>query len=102
MNPTWLLKSSSIWVALALSGAVTAAILLFTPGGLPSLRKRQAELVSHKLNLLGLSKQNTSLSDEVHRLGAKDPELMEALVRRVGYDRPGEKIYVFSNQPNKR
>jgi hypothetical protein len=89
-------------MALALSGAVTVSILLFTPGGLPSLRKRQSELVNHKFNLLGLSKQNQHLLDEVRRLGEKDPELMENLVRRLGYDRPGEKVYIFGDQAARR
>ncbi|MDR1842084.1 MAG: septum formation initiator family protein [Holophagales bacterium] len=102
MNLAWLLKSSNIWMAMALSGAITASILLFTPGGLPSLRKRQDELYSHKLNLYGLSRQNMALFDEVRRLNEKDPELMEALVRRVGYDRPGEVVYVFGDHTAKR
>jgi hypothetical protein len=81
---------------------MTASILLFTPGGLPSLSKRQSELLNHKFNLYGLSKQNQDLLDEVRRLGDKDPELMEALVRRLGYDRPGEKIYIFGDQAPRR
>ena len=97
-----MLRSSTIWMALALSGALTVFILMFTPGGLSSLRKRQSELFNHKLNLFGLSKQNQSLLDEVRRLGEKDPELMEALVRRLGYDRPGEKVYIFGDQATRR
>jgi len=102
MNLAWLLKSSTIWTALALSGVITTLILLLTPSGMPALRKRQDELYSHKLNLYSLSKQNKTLFDEVRRLGEKDPELMEALVRRVGYDRPGEVVYVFGDQTTKR
>ena len=89
-------------MSLGLSGVMTASILLFTPGGLSALRKRQAELVSYKLNLFGMSKQNQALYDEVRRLGDKDPELMESLVRRLGYDKPGEKVYVFGDQAIKR
>ena len=102
MNSAWMLKSSTIWMALVLSGGVTTFILVFTAGGLPALRKRQVELVSYKLNLFGLSKQNQALYDEVRRLGNKDPELMESLVRRIGYDRPGEKVYVFGDPAVKR
>ena len=102
MNSAWMLKSNTIWMSLGLSGAVTASILLFMPGGLPALRKRQVELVTYKLNLYSLSKQNQALYDEVRRLGNKDPELMESLVRRLGYDRPGEKVYVFGEQTIKR
>jgi cell division protein FtsB len=102
MNLAWLLKSKTIWMALALSTSVTAFILLLTPGGLPTLRKRQTELFSHKLNLYGISKQNKALFDEVRRLSEKDPDLMEALVRRLGYDRPGEVVYVFGDQAPKQ
>jgi cell division protein FtsB len=97
MNLAWLLKPKTIWVALTLSVSATAFVLLLTPGGLPSLGKRKTELLSHKLNLLGISKQNKALFDEVRRLSEKDPDLMEALVRRLGYDRPGEVVYVFGD-----
>jgi hypothetical protein len=98
MNLAWLLKSSTIWIALGLSVIVTASILLFTPGGISSLRKRQSELFSHKLNLYSLSIQNKSLFDEARRLNDPDPASMESLVRRIGHDRPGEKVYVFGDQ----
>jgi len=75
---------------------------LFTPSGLPSLSKRKETLYSHKLNLYNLSMQNIALRDEVRRLNEKDPELMEALVRRIGYDRPGEVVYVFGEQTTRR
>jgi cell division protein FtsB len=97
MNLAWLLKSSTIWMALMVSSAVTASVLLFSGGGLPSLRKRQAELISHKTSLYSLSKHNRAIETELRRLGDKDPELMEALVRRLGYDRPGETVYVFGD-----
>jgi len=65
MNLAWLLKSSTIWMALMLSGAVTASVLLFSGGGLPSLRKRQAELISHKTSLYSLSKHNRAIETEL-------------------------------------
>jgi cell division protein FtsB len=102
MNLAWLLKSRTICFALAASSALTVAVLLFSPKGVPSLNKRKAELFSHKTNLLALAKQNKKLFDDIRRLDSKDPELMEELVRRMGYDRPGEKVYVFGEQLNKR
>jgi hypothetical protein len=101
MNLAWLLSPKTIWIALSLSICSTASILLFAPGGLPSLGKRRTELFSHKLNLLGVSKQNKALFDEVRRLSEKDPDLMESLVRRLGYDRPGEVVYVFGDHADK-
>jgi hypothetical protein len=102
MNLVWLLKSSTIWIALLLSGAVTASILLFTPGGMPLLRKRQNELITYKHNLYAISKQNRFLSSEIRRLSNQDGELMESLVRRLGYDRSGEVVYVFGDSTSKR
>jgi hypothetical protein len=102
MNLAWLLKSSTIWIALLLSSLSTASILLFTPGGMPSLRKRQGELVTHKRNLYDLSKQNRLLSGEIHRLSNQDGELMESLVRRSGYVGLGEVVYVFGETTPKR
>jgi hypothetical protein len=84
-------------MALVISGVVTASVLLFSSGGLPSLHKRQAELISHKTSLYSLSKQNRTIEVELRRLSNKDPELMEALVRRLGYDRPSETVYVFGD-----
>jgi len=101
MNLAWLLKTSTIGTALTLSAAATASILLLAPAGLPSLHRRRTELASHKQNLFGISKQNRVLFDEVRRLNDKDPDLMEALVRRLGYDRPGEVVYVFGDQAAK-
>ena len=89
-------------MALGLSGAVTASILLFTPGGLPALSKRKDELVSYKRNLLSMSRQNQALNDEVLRLRGKDPELMESLVRSLGYVEPGERVFVFGDHAVKR
>ena len=68
MNLAWLLKSKTIWIALTLSVSSIMFILLFTPSGLPALQRRQTELLSHKLNLLGIYKQNKLLFDEVRRL----------------------------------
>jgi cell division protein FtsB len=95
MNSAWLLKSSTLWGALAFSGLVTTFILLFSPDGLPSLRKRQAELREYQVLLLQKITRNRELAQEVHRLSTKDPELLEALARRRGYARPGETIYTF-------
>lgn len=95
MNSAWLLKSSTLWGALAFSCVATTFILLFSPDGLPSLRKREAELREYKAEFLQKSLRNQELSEEVKRLASKDPELLEALARRQGYARPGETIYTF-------
>ena len=95
MNSAWLLKSSTLWGALAFSCLATTFILLFSPDGLPSLRKRQAELREYQVLLLQKVSRNRELAEEVHRLSTKDPELLEALARRQGYARPGETIYTF-------
>ena len=97
MNLAWLLKSSTIWVALLVSIAVTVSIFLFAPSGLSKLSKRKAELSAHRYNLYDISMQNRALLEEVRRLNSKDAELMEMLVRRAGYDRPGEIVYVFGD-----
>jgi cell division protein FtsB len=89
-------------MALMVSGTITASVLLFSGGGLPSLRRRQAELISHKTSLYSLSKHNRVIQSELRRLSDKDPELMEALVRRLGYDRPGETVYVFGDPATTR
>ena len=73
MNSAWLLKSSTLWGALAFSGLVTTFILLFSPDGLPSLRKRQAELREYQVLLLQKITRNRELAQEVHRLSTKDP-----------------------------
>jgi cell division protein FtsB len=52
--------------------------------------------VAHK-RLVELNRRNRELLDEVQRLAAKDPELMEALARRQGYARKGETVYTFRN-----
>jgi cell division protein FtsB len=80
---------------LTFSCVATTFILLFSPDGLPSLRRRQAELRDYELVFRKKNAQNRELAEEVRRLVAKDPELLEALARRQGYARPGETIYTF-------
>ncbi len=98
MNANWLLKSSTLWGVLGASAFLSLMALLFSQGGLPELRKREAELAGARARLLELNKRNRELMEEVQRLAAKDPELMEALARRQGYARPGETVYTFGNR----
>lgn len=98
MNANWLLKSSTLWGALGVSGLLSLGALLFSEGGLPELRKREAELAAARTRLVELNRSNRELLEEVQRLAAKDPELMEALARRQGYARPGETVYTFRNR----
>ena len=72
--------------------------LLFSQGGLPDLQKRETELTAAKARLVQLNHRNRELLEEVQRLAAKDPELMEALARRQGYARKGETVYTFRNR----
>jgi cell division protein FtsB len=95
MNSAWLLKSSTLWGALAISCSTTTLILLFSPDGLPSLKKRQAEMKEYQIEFKQKHAQNRALEEEVRRLASKDPELLEALARRQGYARPGETVYTF-------
>ena len=97
MDLTRLLESRTIWSALGLSALVSAAILVFSPGGLRALSKQDAELREARARLLELNKRNHELYLEVLRLSKQDPELMEALARRQGYARPGETVYTFRN-----
>ncbi len=97
MNTNWLLRSSTLYGAVALSAAASLAILLLSQDGLPALKRREAELAQARTRLMGLNHRNRELLQEVQRLAAKDPELMEALARRQGYARPGETIYTFRN-----
>jgi cell division protein FtsB len=97
MNASWLLKSSTLWGVLGASGLLSLLAMLFSQGGLPELRKREAELRSAHARLVELNHRNRELLDEVQRLAAKDPELMEALARRQGYARKGETVYTFRN-----
>ena len=99
MNTAWLLRSRTIWWALGLSTASCMGLLLFSPEGLPGLRKREAEYREARQKLLELNRQNRELLAEVQRLKARDPELMEALARRQGLAQPGETIYTFRDRP---
>ncbi len=76
-------------------------ILLFGPGGLPSLRKQEAELQATRQVLLQKARKNRELLEEVRRLAAKDPELLESLARKQGFARPGEKVYTFRERGEK-
>ena len=102
MTTAWLLKSSTLWGVLAISGLGSAGILLLSPDGLPSLRKRQAELVGYQRQLLKMHRANQELGEEVRRLAARDPELYEALARQQGLARPGETVYTFRERGDKR
>jgi cell division protein FtsB len=98
MNANWLLKSSTLWGVLGVSGFLSLMAMLFSREGLPQLRKREAELQSARIRLVELNQRNRELLAEVQRLAAKDPELMEALARRQGYAKKGETIYTFRNK----
>lgn len=102
MTTAWLLKSSTLWGVLVLSGVGSTGILLFSPDGVPSLRKRQAELLAQQVQLLKMHRANAQLSDEVRRLAARDPELYEALARQQGLARPGETVYTFRDRTEHR
>jgi cell division protein FtsB len=102
MNTSVLLKSSTLWGALVCSGLASAAILLFSPDGVPSLNKRRAELLEQQRQLLKMRRANLELGEEVKRLAARDPELYEALARQQGLARPGETIYTFRERGGKR
>jgi cell division protein FtsB len=95
MSTAWLLKSSTLWAVLVLSGLASATIFLFSPDGVPSLRKRETDLLDQKIQLQRLRRGNLELAQEVRRLAAKDPELYEGLARQQGLARPGETIYTF-------
>lgn len=98
MNANWLLKSSTLWGVLGASAFLSLLAILFSEGGLPELRKRETELAAARSRVLELNRRNRELLEEVQRLAAKDPELMEALARRQGYARPGETVYTFRNR----
>ncbi len=99
VNVSWLLQSKILLGAVALAALMSTAIVIFSPLGLPSIRKREADLRALKLELAAKARQNHELMEEVKRLAAKDPELLEALARRQGFARPGETIYTFRD-PN--
>lgn len=100
MNAGWLLKSSTLWWALGLSCVSSLAILLVSPDGVMNLRKREAELIAFRQDLATKAQRNRELTEEVKRLSAKDPELLEALARRQGFAKPGETIYTFRERKN--
>jgi hypothetical protein len=102
MNAAWLLKSSTLWGALIFSGLISMGILLFSPQGLPSLRKLEGEVREYRTDLQLKAIRNRELADEVRRLAARDPELFEALARRQGYARPGETVYTFRDNGDQR
>jgi len=95
MNAGWLLRSRTLGWALGVSSLISAAILVFAPGGLPEMRRREAELGAYEAELRQKAERNRELAEEVQRLAAQDPELFEALARRQGCARPGETVYTF-------
>lgn len=102
MNAAWLLKSSTLWGALGLSFLASLSILLFSEDGLPAQHRRQAELQRVRTDLLQKQQRNRELLEEVRKLAAKDPELLEALARRQGFARPGETVYTFRDRNEHR
>ena len=100
MNSGFLLKSSTLWWALVISGVSSLTILLISPDGILSLHKREAELLAYRQDLVTKAARNRELGEEVRRLAAKDPELLEALARRQGFAKPGETIYTFRERKN--
>ena len=95
MNLNRLLESRTLWTALGLSALLSAAILWLAPGGVRDLGRQETELRDAEGHLRDLNRSNHELYDEVRRLAAQDPELMESLARRQGYARPGETVYTF-------
>jgi cell division protein FtsB len=102
MDSAWLLKSSTLWGALGISGLTSVLILLVSPDGIPNLRKRQGELREQQRQLIKIHHQNLDLVEEVKRLAARDPELYEALARRQGMAQPGETVYTFQDRGDSR
>ncbi|HXC18164.1 MAG TPA: septum formation initiator family protein [Holophagaceae bacterium] len=95
MNINRLLESRTLWAALGISALMSGGILWLAPGGLRDLGRQQVELRDATVKLRALNQNNHELYDEVRRLAAQDPELMETLARRQGYARPGETVYTF-------
>lgn len=95
MNINRLLESRSLWAALVASALLSAAILWLAPGGMRDLDRQQADLQEAMTKLRTLNRNNHDLYEEVRRLAAQDPELMESLARRQGYAKPGETVYTF-------
>lgn len=90
-----MLQSKPLWAAFGLATLMSTAIVFFSPLGLPSIRKREADMRAIQKDLAAKARQNRELFEEVKRLAAKDPELLEALARRKGFARPGETVYTF-------
>lgn len=101
MNISRLLESRILWGALSLSALMSAAILWLGPSGMRDLGRQQTDLREAQSKLRSLNANNHELYDEVRRLAAQDPELMESLARRQGYARPGETVYIFRNPSSK-
>lgn len=101
MNINRLLESRTLWIVLLISGLLSAGILWLAPGGLRDLGRQQTELRDAQTKLRDLNRNNHELYDEVRRLAAQDPELMESLARRQGYARSGETVYTFRKSPSK-
>ncbi|MDE3244805.1 MAG: septum formation initiator family protein [Acidobacteriota bacterium] len=95
MNLNRLLESRTLWAALGISALLSMAVLWLAPGGMRDLDRQQKDLRDAQRRLLDLNRSNHELYDEVRRLAAQDPELMESLARRQGYARPGETVYTF-------
>lgn len=102
INASWFLRSSTLWAVLLVSGLLSALLLWISPDGFPSLRRRQAELLQFRSELVAKNRRNHELLDEVSRLARQDPELMEALARRQGFARPGETVYTFRDRGDTR
>lgn len=98
MNVARLIESRTIRGALVVSGILSTLILVVHPDGIPSLRKRRLELDAMRRDLLQKHQENEVLMEEVRRLASKDPETFEALARRHGFARPGEKVYTFGER----
>jgi cell division protein FtsB len=101
MNINRLLESRVLWMALAVSALMSAGILWLAPGGMRDLGRQQSDLREAQVKLRALNQNNHELYDEVRRLAAQDPELMETLARRQGYARPGETVYIFRKPGSK-
>ena len=97
MHTHYLLRSSTLRMALLFSIFISIYILLFSSGGLYFLRKRQLEIVKCHYKLQELCTLNTELDKEVCRFTVQDPELYESLARQSGLSRKGETIYTFYN-----
>lgn len=101
MNINRLLESRSLWAALLASALLSAAILWLAPGGMRDLNRQQSDLQDAMGKLRTLNQNNHDLYEEVRRLAAQDPELMESLARRQGYAKPGETVYTFRKSGSK-